>query len=315
MARINIEDSVFTSNSYADLCIAAGSRITAVGALACLWIEAQKHYLTLGEIPTKDWLKSNLPEYLIQTGWAERTSTGVRARGQDDQFKWLRQAQSAGEASAASRKSKANGGQPPSTPVRENTQRPSTASQPLTPTLPPSPPLSLTPTSEELLAEDAIASPSATDAKGQPVEVTIDEDLFGPEPKPIHKPKKSGKAKAGEGDPTLGSRIFKAYADEYRLVHGDDPVRDRAANSLCKAIGETLGEEGIEIAKFYVRHPKAFYVQAYHPLTLFKQDAPALRTQFRTGKIMTSTQAREKETKQQNYNAFSKHMKKEPQNG
>ena len=76
----------------------------AMGALTCLWMEAQKYFLTSGEIPFEAWEQSGLPEYLITTGWAERTLTGVQAKGQNTQFAWLKQASEAGKASAKSRK-------------------------------------------------------------------------------------------------------------------------------------------------------------------------------------------------------------------
>lgn len=96
MPRINIEDSIFKDNRYIELCIAAGSRITAIGALAWLFIEAQKHYIEHGEIPLEAWENARLPDYLITTGWAVRSETGVRARGQEEQFAWLRQRVEAG---------------------------------------------------------------------------------------------------------------------------------------------------------------------------------------------------------------------------
>lgn len=114
-----------------------------------------------------------------------------------------------------------------------------------------------------------------------------------------------------EAGKTLGSKVFEAYADEYAKRYGAQPVRDRMANSLCKAIGESLGEEGPDVARFYVHHPKAFYVQSMHPLNLFKQDAAALRTQWVTGQTMTTNKARAQERTQNAFDAFSKHITEE----
>lgn len=129
MARINIEDSIFKDERFIKLCIALGSRQNAIGALTCLWIEAQKHYLKLGEIPDEDWVKADLNEQLVICGLAKKTLTGFKAAGQDEQFAWLKQSQEAGKlggkASAASRLEK-NGTAIPqnakNTPIEASTE-------------------------------------------------------------------------------------------------------------------------------------------------------------------------------------------------
>lgn len=126
-------------------------------------------------------------------------------------------------------------------------------------------------------------------------------DQAKPVPK-ISRPKK------GVTEKTLGSKIFDSYSQAYERRHGVKPVRDRLANAHCKAIGEALGDEGVEVAEFYVKHNKAFYTTNYHPLNLFRQDAPALRTQWATGRMMTSAEGRDIENKQQILNTWGKHI-------
>lgn len=103
---------------------------------------------------------------------------------------------------------------------------------------------------------------------------------------------------------TLGSRIFEAYAEEYRRRWGKDPVRNAKVNRNCADLGKRLGEEALDVARFYVRHNKAFYVQSCHPLGLLLQDAEGLHTQWVTGRQVTSTEARSAENRQQLANAF-----------
>jgi len=98
MARINIEDSIFKDGRFIELCVATGgSRYTALGALAWLWIEAQEYYLKYGFIPDHKWIQTGLPEYLITTGWASRVNGGVEACGQEEQFAWLKQKSNSGK--------------------------------------------------------------------------------------------------------------------------------------------------------------------------------------------------------------------------
>jgi hypothetical protein len=103
MARINIEDSIFKDERFIDYCIGCGDKDIALGRLIRFWMKAQKFYLTHGEIPNAEYFKFGLDENLVKTGLAERSSTGVRAKGQDQQFAWLKQTQQAGRASAKKR--------------------------------------------------------------------------------------------------------------------------------------------------------------------------------------------------------------------
>lgn len=103
MARINIEDSLFKDLRFLELCIITGNSATALGELIYMWVAAQQHYLSDGEIPNDKFVKLRLSENVIKVGLAERSSTGVRVCGQDAQFAWLKQTQEAGRASAKKR--------------------------------------------------------------------------------------------------------------------------------------------------------------------------------------------------------------------
>jgi hypothetical protein len=117
-------------------------------------------------------------------------------------------------------------------------------------------------------------------------------------------------SKSSEGG-TLGARIFESYARAYEKIHGHKPIRDRAANAICKKLGEKLGEEGIQIAAFYLTHKNHFYSLKVHPLKLFLSDAEGLRTQWKNNKQVTTVEARAGETKQQAFNAFGSLLKPE----
>ena len=275
MARINIEDSIFKDDRFINLCIAAGGRIQGIGTLCCLWIEAQKHYLKNKEIPNSEWIKSGLPEFLINTGWAERTSTGVRTRGQDEQFSWLIQKSNAGKSS--SKKKTKN--------LKQNTERtldkiPNGIQRGRTAT---EPPFSL------------LSSPSLSPA------LTHSSILKSSE----------GVAKRSPPEPTLGSRIFNEYSAAYQERWGKPPVRNATVNGQCTNLGKRLGEEAISVARFYVFHNKAFYVQSCHPIGLLLKDAEGLHTQWVTNKQVTRTEANAAENRQQIVNSFGKHLTSE----
>jgi hypothetical protein len=81
-----------------------------------MWIEAQKYFLSVGEIPNDVWFKAALDEELITCGLAKRTATGVLACGQAQQFAWLKLKQESGRIgglkSVASRRQKSGTAQP-----------------------------------------------------------------------------------------------------------------------------------------------------------------------------------------------------------
>lgn len=108
MARINVEDSIHKDSRFINLCITKGGRALALGVLVEAWIVAQQYHLSHGEIPSEVWVNQNLDDLLIETGLAERTSTGVRMCGQNEQFAWLENSRRGGKKSAESR-AKTNG--------------------------------------------------------------------------------------------------------------------------------------------------------------------------------------------------------------
>lgn len=116
MARINIEDSIFKDPRFINYCIKKGDQNLALGCLVNFWIIAQKFFLSHGEIPNEEFIKYYLDETIIMVGLAERTQTGVKAKGQNKEFAWLASKKKAGSAggkkSAENRKTKYGTAQP-----------------------------------------------------------------------------------------------------------------------------------------------------------------------------------------------------------
>lgn len=97
MARINVEDSLFRDNRFLKLTIKTGSVPLALGLLIQAWIVAQKFYLTDSQtIPLDHWKAQELSDLLIEVGLAEIVGDGVRMKGAEAQFGWLKHRAEAG---------------------------------------------------------------------------------------------------------------------------------------------------------------------------------------------------------------------------
>lgn len=127
--------------------------------------------------------------------------------------------------------------------------------------------------------------------------------LAGQESKPA-RPRKARKP----ADPTHGAQIFAAYSGAFRLRYGVEPPRDSRTNrhfaNLAKSAIEGRAPEVSEydavaeacnVAARYVGHPNAYYAQQHHPPGLLDRDWHKLVTEYRTGRTVTATTARDHE--------------------
>lgn len=106
------------------------------------------------------------------------------------------------------------------------------------------------------------------------------------------------------GEDRSGALVWYAYADEYQKKYGSAPVRNAKSNSLCKQVIQRLGAKaGPEVARFYIIHRDALYSKNGHPLTLLVRDAEKLHTEWSTGRLITSGDARAGELRQGNVQA------------
>lgn len=95
MARINIEDSLFTDSRWIDLLIKVGCKHKALGLLTGAWILSQKHWLKHRGIPKKAWPKEF--DILIEVELATRQDDGlVYVKGSKKAFVWLEQKSESG---------------------------------------------------------------------------------------------------------------------------------------------------------------------------------------------------------------------------
>ena len=148
-----------------------------------------------------------------------------------------------------------------------------------------------------------------------------------PEPKPeperggFASPKTSFRASAHEAPPgqaaesagfpadsqTPVTRVWTAYAAGYRDRYGLDPPRNAKANALCKQLVERLGlDEAIAVAGWYPSHRGRWHVEKGHALGVLVSECETLRTQWATGKTITSAQAREEDGREKRGQVWQK---------
>lgn len=121
------------------------------------------------------------------------------------------------------------------------------------------------------------------------------------------KPKKERKP-AKPKDPMPGTLILMAYSEAFVRRHKVDPPLDNRArkhfSNIAKnaivgrheSVSEAAAiEEACGVAARYVSHPNAYYLQQQHPPALLDKDWHKLVTEYRTGRTVTATTARDHE--------------------
>lgn len=87
---------------------------------------------------------------------------------------------------------------------------------------------------------------------------------------------------------------WAAYSRAYEDRYGVAPVRAAKQNSQVKQVVQALGaEEAPLVAEWFVRHPAQWYVTKGHDIGLLLTDIVKLRTEWATGRVVTSTAARQ----------------------
>lgn len=99
--------------------------------------------------------------------------------------------------------------------------------------------------------------------------------------------------------------VWKAYAAAYEKRYGAPPKTNARNNSLLAQVISRIGaEEAPAVAEFYVTHSLAKFVQNLHPLDMFLANCEPLRTQWFTGKRVTSTSAHRQDKTQENVDGW-----------
>lgn len=97
---------------------------------------------------------------------------------------------------------------------------------------------------------------------------------------------------------------WQAYADAYVARYGVEPVRNAKVNGQIAQLVARLGaEEAPQVAAYFVTINDQFFLRSLHDLGLLLSRAEAIRTQWVTGRQITSTTARQLENTQSNLSA------------
>lgn len=105
--------------------------------------------------------------------------------------------------------------------------------------------------------------------------------------------------------PPKTAPAWKGYSEAYHARYGVEPLRNAKVNGqLSKLCQRIPGDELEAVAGFFVRHNRALYVSAKHPVDLLLRDCEGLRTEWATGRTVTDTEARQADRTQATGNVF-----------
>lgn len=111
MARINIEDELFTDVRFRFLSRELGNEDEALGMLVRFWHIAQKHWGRGRLVPKNEFLMGGF-EALSKAHFVDERPDGYYARGSEERFAWYLERVNAGKASARARLKKYGSAQP-----------------------------------------------------------------------------------------------------------------------------------------------------------------------------------------------------------
>lgn len=90
MARINVDDDLFTDPRFIELAIKLGDRELAIGIVINAWQLAQRYWVPDKKlIPIKIFDKLRASKIILDCGLATRKRGGIYLQGSSDQFAWL----------------------------------------------------------------------------------------------------------------------------------------------------------------------------------------------------------------------------------
>jgi hypothetical protein len=103
-----------------------------------------------------------------------------------------------------------------------------------------------------------------------------------------------------EKPPAPTTEIWNSYSDAYSRRYGAEPVRNAKVNGQLAQLLQRLGaDEAPAVAAWFVGHSNRFYVQKMHAVDCLLADAEKLRTEWATGRRVTSTAAQEADRMQE----------------
>lgn len=205
MARINVEDNLFTDARFVALRSELGEEV-AIGKLVIAWRIAQNYWVKSELVPLKFWELLKL-QVLVDYDFAEITENGIYVKGTDENFEWLKQKQLAGKKGGLAKASKALAKASTTTLLLEQTP---SESYPLTLTLTPT----LTPTlnTNTLVVSDKDEASGVFDDIGALWNEMASLNSMPKVKLPLSKDRKKKMA--------LAVKEFTEYSDWVRIING-----------------------------------------------------------------------------------------------
>jgi len=139
--------------------------------------------------------------------------------------------------------------------------------------------ISLNKISKEKIISAAPASGAAPEGQGELLQKH-------PEPEPEPDPQEQQREAC--------RKTWEAYAEAFANRYGVDPVRNAKVNTHVLQFVKRLGHaEAPAVASYYLTHNDSFYTKQQHAFGALLANAEGMRTQWATGRQMTSTRARQ----------------------
>jgi uncharacterized protein YdaU (DUF1376 family) len=92
----------------------------------------------------------------------------------------------------------------------------------------------------------------------------------------------------------VSAETWTSYSQAYLERYGVEPIRNQTVNAQMAQFVARLGaEEAPGVARFFVGHRHAYYVNAKHSVGAMLHDAEKLRTEWATGNVGYQRDARE----------------------
>lgn len=275
MARINIEDCWWTDPRRSALIKAVGSEELADGIAIKAWRVAQTFWKTnKGLVPSNIFRTLSNAAELISSGLAEVRGESVYVRGSSAYLDWVRekheQASDAGKKSAESRKKKTGSAQPQPRKTRTKLER--------------------TPNEPRTESNDAEPSDSVSGSSS-------DSDSFsGSSSGVVGAGLKEPQTQSSE-PPTPTALTWRAYSAAYQSRYKSPATwNGKIAGQLKQFVTRVPAVEAPDIAAFYLGHNGQRYLSSGHAIGLMLMDAEKLRTEWLTGRRITSLDARHAES-------------------
>ena len=222
--------------------IKLGVEDRALGALVRAWMLAQKWFATPERmIPVGEWEKQGCSDALIEVGLAKRKGEKIWICGAEEQFSWMTKAIEAGKKGGLKTQEKR---------LKQPLSNPQAGVKGFEPSLLLAP-SSLLPAPGSLLeSQSSNTVPAESDDSPHPIDPN--------EPDELQSQSKPKKQKA----PAPTTALWEAYADEYSIRYGAEPVRNAKVNSQLKQILQSLGaDESPQVLRHYVRSNNGWYAQ------------------------------------------------------